>query len=52
MNGNNYIFISYAHKDAKTVYPILEQMKKDGYRVWLDNNIKAGTKWDETIAVQ
>ena len=34
-----YIFISYAHKDAGAVYPILDHMQKDGYRIWFDEGI-------------
>lgn len=45
-----YIFISYAHKDAQLVLPIVEQMQRDGYRVWYDEGIDPGTEWDEFIA--
>ena len=47
---DNYIFISYAHKDAATVVPILEQMQKNGFRLWYDLGIEAGTEWPEYIA--
>ena len=45
-----YIFISYAHKDSDRVWPIIEQMQRDGYRVWYDEGIDPGTEWDEFIA--
>ena len=45
-----YIFISYAHRDKAEVYPILERMQADGYRVWFDEGIDPGTEWDEVIA--
>ena len=45
-----YIFISYAHKDSALVWPIIERMQKDGYRVWYDEGIDPGTEWDENIA--
>ena len=48
-NGD-YIFVSYAHRDSARVYPILEQMQQDGYRVWFDEGIDPGTEWDENIA--
>ncbi|MBQ6835504.1 MAG: toll/interleukin-1 receptor domain-containing protein [Clostridia bacterium] len=49
--GNeNYIFISYSHKDSARVWPIIEQMQKDGYRIWYDDGIDPGTEWDENIA--
>ena len=44
-----YIFISYAHKD-EVVLKIIEQMINDGYRVWFDNGIDPGTEWDDSIA--
>ncbi len=49
--GNQpYIFISYAHKDAKTVLPILEALEGLGFRLWYDAGIEAGTEWPEFIA--
>ena len=45
-----YIFISYAHKDARRVIPILARMQKDGYRIWFDEGIEPGSEWDEMIA--
>ncbi len=48
--GNEkYIFVSYAHKDAETVLPIVEALNNDGYRVWYDSGIEAGTEWPEYI---
>ena len=49
--GNEpYIFISYSHKDSRKVWPVIEQMQADGYRVWYDEGIDPGTEWDENIA--
>lgn len=45
-----YIFLSYCHKDSASVYPLFEQMVKDGYRVWYDNGNNAGDDWPENIA--
>lgn len=45
-----YIFISYAHKDAKLVMPIINQAENDGYNIWYDEGIDPGTEWDENIA--
>lgn len=41
-----YIFISYSHKDIPKVMPIIQIMKRDGYRVWYDRDITPGQKWD------
>lgn len=45
-----YIFISYAHKDKKEVYPVIKKLLNDGFRVWYDDGIDPGTEWDENIA--
>ena len=45
-----YIFISYAHRDAELVRPILDQMDAHGFRLWYDAGIDPGTEWDENIA--
>lgn len=44
-----YIFISYAHADSNRVLPIIEALAADGYRVWYDSGIEAGTEWPEYI---
>ena len=49
--GNEkYIFISYAHKDSDMVYPIIERLNAEGYRVWYDDGIAPGSEWPENIA--
>lgn len=45
-----YIFLSYCHKDAEEVYPLLEQMVRDGYRIWYDDGNRPGDDWLENIA--
>ena len=44
-----YIFFSYSHKDSDRVYPLLEQMVRDGYRVWYDDGNHPGDDWLENI---
>jgi len=46
----NYIFISYCHKDRRFVYPVIECLNVVGYRVWFDEGINPGTEWPEIIA--
>lgn len=49
--GNEpYIFVSYAHKDSGTVFPILDALVQRGYRVWYDDGIAPGSEWPENIA--
>ncbi|MBR5900094.1 MAG: toll/interleukin-1 receptor domain-containing protein [Clostridia bacterium] len=45
----NYVFISYAHKDSEVVLPIVNAMMENGYRVWYDQGIEAGTEWPAYI---
>ena len=49
--GNEkYIFVSYAHRDTKLVLPIITALQDNGFRIWYDNGIEAGTEWPESIA--
>lgn len=45
-----YIFVSYAHNDASIVVPIIEKLQTDGFRIWYDKGIEAGTEWPQNIA--
>lgn len=45
-----YIFVSYSHKNASKVLPVIEQLQTNHYRVWYDEGIDPGTEWDENIA--
>ena len=42
---DNYVFISYAHKDKKVVSKALEAMDSCGINYWYDKGIKAGADW-------
>ena len=48
--SKEYIFVSYCHKDKAHVFPIIEQLVKDGYRIWYDEGIDPGSEWPEIIA--
>ena len=45
-----YIFVSYCHRDRAQVFPIIEQLAKEGYRIWYDEGIDPGSEWPEIIA--
>ena len=47
--NQNYIFISYSHKDYKKVYADLADMYKAGVRFWYDKGLSAGKKWEEEV---
>ncbi len=46
----SYIFISYSHKDRKKVMPVIKRLQNDGFRLWYDEGIEAGSEWPETVA--
>ncbi len=45
-----YIFISYAHADKRVVFPILERLNAEGFRIWYDEGIEWGSEWPDAIA--
>ncbi len=45
-----YVFISYAHKDAQIVVPLIEEMTRAGFRLWYDSGVEVGTEWPQFIA--
>ena len=45
-----YIFVSYSHRDRELVYPIIEKMTADGYRIWYDEGVAPDSEWPEYIA--
>ena len=46
---NPYIVFSYCHEDGERIYPIIEQMIDDGYRIWYDDGLRPGDEWPERI---
>ena len=50
MGDEPYIFVSYCHDDSAVVYPIIERMVSDGYRIWYDEGISPGKDWPQQIA--
>lgn len=48
--SEDYIFVSYAHKDSDKVFPIIKKLIKRGYRIWYDEGITPGSEWSEDIA--
>lgn len=41
----DYIFVSYSHKDSLRVMPYLSALQRKGYRVWYDEGIHKGANW-------
>jgi hypothetical protein len=44
-----YIFVSYAHKDAERVFPIISKFHKSGFPIWYDEGISPGYEWRQEI---
>ena len=44
-----YIVISYARKDAERMMPLLNALRRAGYRVWYDKGIPLGAHWIKTF---
>lgn len=45
-----YLFISYAHDDAKKVYPIVKNIYEAGWDLWYDEGIKTTERYLPVIA--
>lgn len=44
--GNqDYVFVSYSHKDEQRVIPYLAALQREGYRIWYDEGIHKGANW-------
>lgn len=49
--GNQpFLFLSYSHRNRTQVFEIAEKLSAEGYRVWCDKSIEAGTDFDNVIA--
>lgn len=46
----DYIFVSYAHKDKSIVFNEIQLLNQAGFRIWYDEGIQPGTHWDDEIA--
>ena len=44
-----YVFISYSHRDRDTVLPILKALYESGWRIWYDEGLTIGDRYDETL---
>ena len=44
-----YIFVSYSHNDSKVVKEVLQMLINQGYRIWFDEGIRAGSSWTENL---
>ena len=45
-----YVFICYAHEDARLVYPELQKLKDSNANVFYDEGISPGNEWTQELA--
>lgn len=45
----NFIFISYSHKDSEMVYDDLDKLYDRQLNYWYDKELSGGDKWDEKV---
>lgn len=45
-----YIYLAHSAKDKHAVYPMIEQLARDGYRVWYDDGTGSGGEIADAIA--
>ena len=51
LGEEDYIFISYSHKDSEEVLKVIAYLSKQGIRIWhYQEGTLAGKEWDENIA--
>ncbi len=43
--AEDYIFVSYAHKDSARVFEVISALHRRFYRVWYDQGIEIGADW-------
>ena len=45
-----YVFVSYSHRDSSEVFPEIIRLRDQGFNIWYDEGIEAGTEWREELA--
>ncbi|MBO5280348.1 MAG: toll/interleukin-1 receptor domain-containing protein [Clostridia bacterium] len=46
---DDYIFISYSHRDKKAVEEKLHILQRNGFRLWYDSGIRGGENWRKVL---
>lgn len=46
----SFAFVSYSHKDAQEVLPIVDSLRMNGFSLWVDRlNLRAGSDWGSEV---
>ena len=48
--AEEYIFVSYAHKDSVKVFDVIRLLHQQKYRIWYDQGIEIGADWPQVVA--
>ena len=48
--AEDYIFVSYAHKDSAQVFDVIRLLHQQKYRIWYDQGIEIGADWPQVVA--
>ena len=48
--SEDYVFVSYSHKDTQQVFPIMRKLQLAGFRIWYDEGISGGENWRKILA--
>lgn len=51
MGQGKFLFVSYSHKDADVVYPLIQEMADQGLPIWYDEGLEPGSGWDDNVAI-
>lgn len=46
---DDYVFVSYSHKDKTTVEEKLHLLQRNGFRLWYDKGIRGGDNWRKVL---
>jgi len=47
--NDDFVFVSYAHKDSELVFRDIFRMQEQGLRVWYDEGLTPGEEWDREV---
>ena len=47
-----HLFVSYSRKDAIYAVKLVDALRREGFNVWIDMDLRQGTQWDRRIENQ
>lgn len=46
---DNFLFVSYSHKNAEIIASILKSLEEKGVNFWFDKDLEVGKRWNESV---